>query len=105
MKKMLTAGALAMTLTACEGGVELVGDLTALLGAATDHPCAGDLAYQTEINGAATDTRATSEVVDGDTLITEQHWYSDLEMIVFYTYKEDGNWCNMWNESGVRWTN
>lgn len=105
MKKMFTAGALVLTLTACESGGELVSDLTTLLGAASDHPCAGDFAYQIELNGAATATRTTSKIVDSDTLITEQHWYSDLEMIVYYTYQEDGDWCNMWNESGVSWVN
>lgn len=102
---MLTTGALLMTLTACDGGGELISDLTTLLGAATDHPCAADFAYQTELNGQANDIRTTSDVVDGATIFTERHWYSGLQTIVFYTYEENGQWCNMWNESGVDWVN
>ena len=105
MKKMLTVGSLAMLLTACDSGIELAKDISTLLGAATDHPCAGDFAYQTELNGVATDIKSTSEEVGGETMITEQHWYSDLSMIVYYTYQENGSWCNMWNEGGVDWVN
>lgn len=105
MKKLLTASAALVTLVACDSGGVLVDDLASLLGAATDHPCADDFAYQTELNGMASETKTTSTIVEGETLITEQHWYSGLQMIVFYTYQENGNWCNMWNESGVDWVN
>ena len=102
MKRFLTVAALTSTLIACEGG-ELVRELTTQLGAANGHPCEADFDYQFELNGAATDTHTSSAGVDGEVIITEQHWYSEMQMIVFYSYQQDADWCNMWNESGVEW--
>ena len=103
IKRIFLISTMAMALVACDSGGELVNDLSTLLGAATDHPCAADVDYQTELNGAPDDTSTSSEVVEGVNLITEEHWYDDLQMIVFYRYEENGSWCNMWNESGVDW--
>lgn len=103
MNKLALSAALAVCLSACDGDKTLVTQLTTQLGAASDHPCAEALDAQQELNGIADDTRQSSELVDGITVITEQHWYAGLEMVSYYTYADGGDWCNFWNESGVVW--
>ena len=73
------------------------------LGAASDHPCFEQFEYQFELNGSPADTRTRTEVLDGETIMTEEHWYPTTQMILFYTYAESGEWCNNWNENGVTW--
>lgn len=104
MVKQIAFGALlALGLTACDSEKALVSKLTTQLGAASEHPCASQFDYEFELNGTPDDTRQSSAEVDAELIITEQHWYSGAQMIVYYTYTEGGTWCNSWNESGVSW--
>lgn len=68
------------------------------LGAAIEHPCFA----QFELNGSPAETRKRSEVVEGETIVTEEHWYPGTEMILSYAYAEGGQWCNNWNARQVK---
>ncbi|MEM7256456.1 MAG: hypothetical protein AAF404_03605 [Pseudomonadota bacterium] len=103
LKQLAVSAALTVSLSACDGDKDLVSRLTTQLGAAGEHPCASYFDYEIELNGIADDTRQSSTELDGEVIVTEQHWYGSLEMIVYYTYAEGGTWCNTWNESGVSW--
>ncbi len=100
LRRILTATTVTFALAACDGGGKIVKNLTTLLGAAGDHPCSVDLDYQRQINGEPDDARVVSAA---DNTLTEQHWYADSAMIVFYSYQEDNSWCEVWTESGVEW--
>jgi hypothetical protein len=103
INKLALTALLTLCLSACDGESTIVSQLTTQLGAAGDHPCADQFDYQFELNGTPDDTRQSSSVVEGETIFTEQHWYEDTSMILYYTYAEGGNWCNNWNENGVSW--
>lgn len=102
IRHLLTITALVVTLTACDGST-LVKTITTQLGAGGEHPCSGEFDFQTELNGVADDTRVTSSAASGSMIYTEQHWFADLEMIVYYAYEEESSWCNSWVEGGVNW--
>jgi hypothetical protein len=94
---------LTIGLAACDSEDDIVTQIVTQLGAATEHPCFEQFEYQFELNGSPADTRKRSEVLDGETIVTEEHWYPATQMILFYTYTEGGDWCNNWNENGVSW--
>ena len=73
--------------------------------AATIDPCASQFAFQRELNGAPDDTSAEISTADGMSLTILRYWYADTRMVVNFTYAADETWCNVWNESGVRWNN
>ncbi len=103
IKKLVLSAIVVFGLSACDAEKDLVSKLTSQLGAASEHPCAQQFDYQFELNGTPDDTRQSSSDVDGETIVTEQHWYAATQMILFYTYAEGGAWCNNWNENGVSW--
>lgn len=76
-----------------------------LIDAATIDPCASQFAFQRELNGAPDDTSAEISTADGKSLTKLRYWYADTSMVVNFTYAADETWCNVWNESGVRWNN
>ena len=102
-KKIALSCLLTIGLAACEGEDDIVKQIVTQLGAANEHPCFEQFEYQFELNGSTAETRKSSETVEGETIVTEQHWYPEAELVEFYTYVEGGQWCNNWNENGVDW--
>jgi len=102
-RKLALSGLLVLGLAACDSEDNIVTQIVTQLGAATEHPCFAQFEYQFELNGSPAETRKRSEVVEGETIVTEEHWYPGTEMILSYAYAEGGQWCNNWNESGVSW--
>lgn len=103
IKKLALSAFATVCLAACDGDETIVSNLTTQLGAASAHPCDEQFDYQFELNGTPDDTRQSTSIVEGEAIVTEQHWYADTSMILYYTYVEGGNWCNNWNENGVSW--
>jgi len=102
-KNICLACILTFALVACESEDGIISQVATQLGAANENPCAEQLEFQNELNGSPDDTRQSAVEVEGEIIVTEEHWYADSEMILFYTYADGGEWCNVWNENGVSW--
>jgi len=75
----------------------------ATLARATVGPCSAETEFQVELNGVPDRTLSSTEEVDGREIVTDKHWYPDIELIVYYSYSRSEAWCNVWNETGVSW--
>ncbi len=103
MTKPMSVFAAAVILTACSAGEAPLQTNEPVLGAALADPCSDQFAFQQELNGTPDDVYSEVTQVQGKNVTTQQHWYADSSMVVYFTYAVGERWCNVWNESGVAW--
>lgn len=103
---LVLVSAAAIVLTACSAGeepLEVAEPTEPVLGPALADPCSEQFGFQIELNGQPDDTYLDSKIVGGMEVSTQEYWYAESRMVVYFSYSVGQSWCNVWNESGVNW--